>query len=164
LAGEKYCLAFQSIHGIDIVCLRYFNVYGPKQTVTSEGSVIPEFLRRIGENKPLRIHGGGRQLRNFIYVADAVEATILAAEVKKASARVVDVGTGKPTSILASANQLMRLCGYRRARKVPTKPRPGDALRSQADTSRAKAILGFKAKTRLEDGLKSLSRGSSIAG
>ena len=131
-------------------------MYGPRQREDSEASVIPAFLGRIRQRKPLVIHGNGRQVRDFIYVEDAVEATVLAAEVKRVSGKIVNVGTGKAASILALARQLTTLADKSKPRVIHEKPRSGDIFRSCADTFKAKATLGFEATTALEEGLKML--------
>ena len=104
------------------------------------------------------LHGSGRQVRDFIHVSDAVEATMLAGEVERASGMALNVGTGKATSILTLADQVTKLSGAVKSRKRFGKPRPGDTIRSCADTSKARSILGFEAKIQLEDGLKALMR------
>lgn len=156
LASESYCRAFQRTYGVDTVCLRYFNVYGSRQRASGEAAVIPEFLKKIRERKPLRIRGTGHQVRDFIHVDDVVNATLLAAEKQRASGRVLNVGTGTPTSILALAKQLLVLTGQARLRKLHLSSRPGDIMRSCAETSKASEILGFCPKVSLEDGLRSL--------
>lgn len=163
LAGEKFCLAFQRTYGLETVCLRYFNVYGLRQRTSGEAAAIPRFLERIRQRKPLEIHGTGRQVRDFVHVRDVVDATILAAEKRHVSG-VVNVGTGKTTSIIALANQLLALTGRPSLGKVHLSARQGDILRSCADTSKAKTMLGFQAKIFLHDGLRSMiasQRGSS---
>jgi UDP-glucose 4-epimerase len=122
LAGEKYCQAFQRTYGLETVCLRYFNVYGPRQRSDGEATVVAEFLSRIRQGEPLKIHGSGRQIRDFIYVDDAVEATLLAAKVSRVSGELVNIGTGTPTSILNLADQLTALVGDATLRKVRAKP------------------------------------------
>mgnify|MGYP000394964556 CR=1 FL=1 len=81
LTGEYYCKAFSVVYGLKTVCLRYFNVYGPRQDPTSQyAAVIPRFITRILDNKPPIIYGDGRQTRDFTYVKDVAIANILAAE------------------------------------------------------------------------------------
>jgi len=155
LAGEKFCRAFQRTYGLQTVCLRYFNVYGLRQRISGEAAVIPGFLRRIRQGKPLEIHGTGRQVRDFVHVRDVVDATLLAAE-KRQPGDVVNVGTGKTTSIGTLANQLLALTGRPSLRKVHLSARQGDIFRSCADPSRAKAMLGFHARISLDDGLRSM--------
>jgi len=158
LAAEKYCQAFWMTYGLDTVCLRYFNVYGPRQRAKGEAAVVPEFLSKLRRERPLVIHDRGRQVRDFVHVGDVVRATILAARTRKASGETINVGTGNATSILALANRLIELAGGPRSRKIFDKPRVGDIYRSCADTSKAKKILGFEAKIDLEQGLKALTR------
>jgi UDP-glucose 4-epimerase len=161
LAGEKFCQAFERTYGLGAICLRYFNVYGPRQRISGEAAVIPGFVRRIRQGKHLEIHGTGRQVRDFVHVADVVDATLLAAE-KRHVSDVVNVGTGRTTSIIALADQLLALTGRSNLRKVYMSARQGDMLQSCADTSKANAMLGFQARIPLNDGLRSMIGSQSL--
>jgi len=101
-ASELYCGSFEENHGIETISLRYFNIYGPRQASTQYSGVISVFARRLLRRLPLRIFGDGSQSRDFIYVADAVEATVAALE-KPLLNRVFNIATGRETTILKLA-------------------------------------------------------------
>ncbi|ASJ16223.1 nucleoside-diphosphate sugar epimerase [Thermococcus chitonophagus] len=151
LAGEHYCRVFYEIYGVPTVVLRYFNVYGPRQSSAYAG-VISIFMRNAIKNKPLTIFGDGKQTRDFIYVKDVVEANLLVAKKKKAEGEVFNVATGKETTVLELALKIIDLSGASSS-IVFAPPRPGDIRRSVADISKLRK-LGFSPKYTLEEGLK----------
>ena len=104
LRVEKYCQKFWDEHGLETVCLRYFNVYGPRQTAGQYAGVISRFFDRFKNKLPPIIYGDGKQTRDFVYVDDVVEATVLALNCEKAAGKILNVGTGKATSV----NQLSK--------------------------------------------------------
>lgn len=151
--GEQFAKLFFNLYKIQIVSLRYFNVYGPRISFDSEDSaVIGKFLRQKIEGKPLTIYGSGKQTRAFSYVGDVADANIKAALSKKLEGgEIINVGSTKPYSI----NYLAKLIGGR-IKYLP--PRDGDILRSQADITRAKKLLGWKPKVDFENGIKRTSQ------
>jgi len=150
LAGEYYCRVVQEVYGLATVCLRYFNVYGPRQDPDSQyAAVIPRFISRVAAGKPPVIFGDGEQTRDFTFIADAVEANILAAE--SDAAGIFNVGRGESTTINELAEFIIRLMGNS-VRPVHEGPRPGDPRHSLADVSKARAF-GYKPKYDLEKGL-----------
>ncbi|MFA4700951.1 SDR family oxidoreductase [Pyrococcus kukulkanii] len=151
LAGEHYCRVFYEIYGVPTVVLRYFNVYGPRQSSAYAG-VISIFMRNAIKNEPLTIFGDGKQTRDFIYVKDVVEANLLVAQKKRAEGEVFNVATGKETTVLELALKIIDLSGSSSS-IVFAPPRPGDIRRSVADISKLKK-LGFSPKYTLEEGLK----------
>ncbi|RLF89683.1 nucleoside-diphosphate sugar epimerase [Thermococci archaeon] len=151
LAGEHYCRVFYEIYGVPTVVLRYFNVYGPRQSSAYAG-VISIFMRNAIKNEPLTIFGDGKQTRDFIYVKDVVEANLLVAKKKRAEGEVFNVATGKETSVLELALKIIDLSGASSS-IVFAPPRPGDIRRSVADISKLRK-LGFSPKYSLEEGLK----------
>jgi len=152
LTGEYYCKAFSVVYGLKTVCLRYFNVYGPKQDPTSQyAAVIPRFITRILDNKPPIIYGDGKQTRDFTYVKDVVIANILAAETDAEG--VFNIANGKRISINELANEIMDIIG-KRLDPIYDKPRPGDIKDSLADISKARMKINYKPKYNLEKGLE----------
>lgn len=155
LAGEYYCRVFQEVYGLPTVCLRYFNVYGPRQDPNSQYSaVIPRFMKSVSEDKPPIIFGDGEQTRDFTFVKDAVEANILAAE--SDATGILNIGRGESTSI----NRLAKLIiGFTKntLKPIHDKPSPGDIRHSLADISRARAF-GYEPKFSLEQGLREATR------
>ncbi len=135
------------------VCLRYFNVYGPRQNSNSDYSgVISKFIKRMLANESPVIYGDGQQTRDFIYVKDVVRANILAMESDKAVGKVINIATGKPTSINELVEILKRIIMRDLSPRYEQK-RIGDIKHSYADTKKAEKILGFEAEYSLENGL-----------
>jgi UDP-glucose 4-epimerase len=153
LAAEQYCAAFTSVYGLETVRLRYFNVYGPRQTPDSPyAAVIPLFIQALSEGHSPLIHGDGEQSRDFTYVADVVQANLRAAEAPDVAGKVYNVACGQRTSLLDLVMILNSLLGTDVA---PTHgpARPGDVKHSQADIARAKADLGYRPTTDMYTGL-----------
>jgi len=154
LASEFYCSLYYRDYGLDVVALRYFNVYGPRQTVSEEMGVIPIFVRRALAKQRLRIFGDGKQTRDFLNVGDVVDANLLAYASKKAKGAIMNIGGGGlEISIEELAKVVMRLCGYD-APMVYADPKPGDIRRLAADNTRAKDLIGYMPKVSLDDGLR----------
>jgi len=151
LASEYYCNVFQWIYKLPTVCLRFFNVYGPRQDPASQyAAVIPKFVQSISQGNPPVIFGDGEQTRDFTFVKDVVAASILAAESNFTG--IFNISNGESVSI----NQLVELISGFMGNKIAPiyeEPRVGDILHSLADISRAKAF-GYESKYSLEDGLK----------
>ena len=154
LAAEKYCLCYNRLYGMENVCLRYFNVYGQHQRYDAYGNVIPIFLTKLRRGEALTVYGDGEQTRDFVYVGDVVEATVLALGCEKAAGEILNVGTGKATSV----NQLSRIftklmhCSSVKPKYVAR--REGEIRHSQADITKAKKILGYRPRVSLGQGLK----------
>jgi len=142
LVGEQFAKMFVNLYKIPIVCLRYFNIYGPRIDFNSDYSlVLGKFLRLKMQNKPLTIFGDGEQTRAFCYVEDVVEANIKTAESKKIKGgEIINIGQEKSYSI----NYLAELVGGK-VQYLP--PRVGDPLNTQADISLARQLLGWQSKT-----------------
>jgi UDP-glucose 4-epimerase len=154
LASEHYCAAFSEVYGLETVRLRYFNVFGPRQTPDSPyAAVIPLFIRALTRGERPLIHGDGQQSRDFTYVADAVQANLKAAEAAGVSGRVYNVACGKRTSLLQLVAHLNDLLGARiEPRHGPA--RAGDVKHSLADVERARTELGYRPSTDMVEGLR----------
>jgi len=151
LAGEYYCQVFFEVFGLPIICLRYFNVYGPRQDPSSQyAAVIPRFINRLFKDESPIIFGDGEQTRDFTFVRGAAEANILAAE--SDATGVFNIGTGRRVSINKLARLINRLIG-KDIEPIYQEPRPGDIRHSLADISKAKQF-GYNPKYNLEEGLK----------
>jgi len=151
LAGEYYCQVFYEVFDLPTICLRYFNVYGPRQDPGSQyAAVIPTFIDRLFKDEPPIIFGDGEQTRDFTFVKDAVEANILAAE--SDATGVFNIGTGKRVSINELARLLTKLTD-KDIKPIHREPRTGDIRHSLADISRAKQF-GYNTKYNLEKGLR----------
>lgn len=154
LAGEHYCTAFTSVYALETVRLRFFNVFGPRQDAKSPYSgVIALFIAAMTEGRRPTIFGDGAQVRDFVYVANVVEALLRAAEAAPAVGNVYNIGNGVGTTILELVQALNRLLG---ARLEPHfgPPRPGDVRYSQADIARARRDLGYAPTVSFEDGVQ----------
>jgi UDP-glucose 4-epimerase len=160
LAGELYVRAAAAHSPLETVSLRFFNVYGPRQDPDSPyAAVIPIFLRRLREGRPLPVTGDGAQTRDFTFVGDVVQGIIGAAGATGVSGRVYNLAGGRAITVRELAETLARLAGARvEIEFVP--PRPGDIRDSWADVSAARGDLGFEARTSLEDGLRRTLDGS----
>ncbi len=153
LTGEKYCQVFSEIYGLATVCLRYFNVFGPRQDPFSQyTAVIPNFITRLLSDKAPIIHGDGEQSRDFTHVANIVEANLQVALVPDVSGQVFNLGNGVQTSVNGLAKTLTELT-KKDIEPVHEEERPGDVKHSFADISKAEALLNYKPRVSLKDGL-----------
>ncbi len=151
LCGEHYLSYYQRTSGIQVVSLRYANVYGPRQDPDGEAGVISIFLQKMLNNEQPIINGNGRQTRDFVFVDDVVEANLSA--MGQHSQGVYNVGTGTETSI----NELFRmLASFTGAscKEVHGPAKPGEQMRSVIDSARIKQDLGWDCKVDLSEGLK----------
>lgn len=151
LTGEYYCQVFHQVYGLPTVCLRYFNIYGPRQDPTSQyAAVIPLFIQKVLDDRPPIIFGDGKQTRDFAFVKDVVEANILAAE--SDAAGVYNIGKGERVSINRLAELVIKLVGNS-VEPVHEESRAGDIRHSLADISKARQF-GYNPKYNLEEGLR----------
>ena len=149
LCAEEYVTGWNRIHGTDHTVLRFANVYGPRQSAALEGGVVSIFMERLRRGDETLVFGDGEQTRDYVFVADVVEAVLAAA----GRGGVFNVGSGTETTV----NELHRLCAeIAGAERAPTHvaARPGDARRSVLDSSLAGRELGWQARTSLEAGLR----------
>jgi UDP-glucose 4-epimerase len=162
LAAEHYCRNFQELYGLRTVCLRYFNVFGPRQDPSSQyAAVVPVFFRDIVAKGRVTVFGDGEQTRDFIFVDDVVRANLLAAEKGSADGCVLNIATGRGTGVNALAKEIARILGRPLVvKKAPA--RSGDIRHSFADISRARKVLGYRPKTVLAEGLRAFC--SAMAG
>ncbi len=153
-AGEKYCRVFETAFGLETVCLRYFNIFGPRQDPYSQyAAVIPLFILRFLGGEPPVIHGDGEQSRDFTYVSNVVQANLLAAEAAGVRGRVFNIGCGDRTTVKMLAGLIRDILGS------PLNPsfdadRPGDVKHSHADISQARAVLGYEPGVDFREGLE----------
>lgn len=151
LINEHYCLAFTALQGLPTVCLRYFNVYGPRQRPDSQlASVIPKFIQKIKAGKPPIIFGNGEQTRDFVYIRDIVSANILAAESNLTG--IFNIGSGEETSLNTLTRIILKLMNRGDLLPVYEKEKEGEIKYSLADISKARSF-GYTPDYSLEEGL-----------
>jgi UDP-glucose 4-epimerase len=154
LAAERFCVSFARVYGLETVALRYFNVFGPRQDPTSQyAAVVPLFVRGIQEGRPVTVYGDGEQSRDFTYVANVVEANLLAAEAEGAAGTVLNIATGGSETVNTLAETIGRLLDLPVERAYAPQ-RPGDVKQSWADVQRARETIGFEPRIGFEDGLR----------
>jgi UDP-glucose 4-epimerase len=154
LAGEHYCACCTAVYGLETVRLRFFNVFGPRQDPSSPYSgVIALFIAAMTQGRRPTIYGDGLQARDFVYVANVVQALMRAAVAPGVAGKVYNIGSGTSTTILDLVHHLNSLLGTRiEPQHMPA--RAGDIRFSQADISRARNELGFEPTISFEEGLK----------
>jgi len=151
--GEIYARIYSSLYGLPVVCLRYFNVFGPRQDPTSEyAAAIPKFISRMLQAKRPVIFGDGRQTRDFVFVEDVARANLLAAD-SNATGVTVNVATGERYSLNNLVAILVELLGSD-LQPVYEAARPGEVRDSQADISLAKRTIGYLPQVSLRQGLE----------
>ena len=153
-AGEAYCSSFYEVYGLETVSLRYFNVFGPRQSPISEyAAVIPNFFGAAFLDEPPVVYGDGKQSRDFTYVGNAVAANIAAATAPAAAGQVFNVACGETHSVNSLISHIARLVG--KPLVALHKPaRVGEIRMSLADISKARRLLGYEPTVLLEDGLR----------
>lgn len=155
LVGEHYCRLYCNLYGLETVCLRYFNVFGPNQDPHSEYSaVIPKFIGALLAMEPVTVYGDGDQSRDFTYVDNVVKANMLAMRAGgEASGKIFNVGCGESISLNDLIRSLEHILNIR-ATVNYAKTRPGDVRHSLADITLARRILGYAPEIKTEEGLR----------
>ena len=154
LAAERYCVSFARVYPLETVALRYFNVFGPNQDPTSQyAAVVPRFITAVADGHAVPIYGDGEQRRDFTYVTNVVEANLLAAGADGVSGEVLNVATGRATTVNELADAIGLLLG-RTVDRDEHPARAGDVRDSWADVSRARELLGWEPRVALEAGLQ----------
>ena len=154
LAAERFCTSFSRVYGMEIVSLRYFNVFGPRQDPTSQyAAVVPRFIRAIADGDPVTIYGDGEQSRDFTFVDNVVSANLLAADAPNAGGEILNVATGGSVTV----NALAAAIGALLDKPVETSYEPAreaDVRASWADIAEAKRLLGYEPRVDFADGLR----------
>lgn len=154
LVGEQYCKLFYDLYGLETVSLRYFNVFGPHQDENSQyAAVIPKFITAMLKNERPTIYGDGEQSRDFTYIKDTVEATLITCDVKAAAGKVFNIASGETITL----NELLDKLNIILNTEIKPKyahVRSGDIKHSMADISRAQKVLGLEPKYGIEYGLQ----------
>ena len=155
LAAERYCISFSRVYErFESVVVRYFNVFGPRQSPFSQyAAVVPLFITAIANGRPVTIEGDGEQRRDFTYVENVVDGTLRAGDTAGVSGRIFNLAASAP----ASVNELAELIGTivgRPVERTAAPQRAGDIRNSWADISAARETLGYEPSVGLEDGLR----------
>lgn len=154
LTGENYCCAFFNVYGLPTVSLRYFNVFGPRQDPASQyAAVIPKFVASLLRGEPPTIYGDGTQSRDFTFVANVVQANLLACEREQAIGQVMNVACGERHTLLDLYGHLEALTGVE-LEPVFAEPRGGDVKHSLAAIDRARQALGYAPVVDWREGLR----------
>jgi dTDP-L-rhamnose 4-epimerase len=154
---EEMCLAIGRAYKIPVVALRYFNVYGPRQSLSNPYTgVVAIFLSRVKNNHPPLVFEDGMQSRDFVYISDIVEANILAMKRREANFDFFNVGGGNSYTILEVAKTIISLCKKDLKPKILNKFRAGDIRHCYADITKISKKLGFKPRISFEEGIKKL--------
>jgi nucleoside-diphosphate-sugar epimerase len=155
LVGEYYCQVFTRTYNLETVCLRYFNVFGPRQDPGSPYSgVISRFISALMSDQQPVIYGDGEQSRDFTYVDNVVKANLSAAQTTSGVGLVINVATGERTTLNELLTALKRLTGKTDVEVIYEEPRAGDVLHSLADITRAREMLNYQTRIGLEEGLQ----------
>ena len=155
LAAERYCVSFSRVYeSFEAVVLRYFNVFGPRQSPFSQyAAAVPLFITKIAAGQPIDVYGDGEQSRDFTYVGNVVDATIRAGDAEGANGEIFNVAAGSPASVNTVAETIGTIVGKPvERRELPR--RPGDLRDSWADLSKSERVLGYTPETPLEEGLR----------
>ena len=155
IAADRMCYAYIQTYGMDISIVRCFNIFGPRQRDLGYGGVISIFTRRVLNDVLPIIYGDGTQTRDYTYIKDAVRAYDLVLNHNKPITEPINFGTGKEVTIIDLANKIIDLCGKKgEIKPVHVGARIGEVKRLIADATKAKKLLGWAPKYRLEEGLK----------
>ncbi len=154
LAGEHYCRCATAVYGLETVRLRFFNVFGPRQDAKSPYSgVIALFITAMKQGRAPTVFGDGLQSRDFVYIANVVQALIKAGQAAGTSGNVYNIGNGQATTVLDLVRHLNELLGTQ-LKPTHGPPRAGDVRFSLADIGRARRDLGYEPTVTFAEGLK----------
>ena len=154
LAAERFCTSFSRVYGMEIVSLRYFNVFGPRQDPLSQyAAVVPRFIRAVAAGQPVTVYGDGEQSRDFTYVDNVVAANLLAADAASVHGEIVNVATGSSVTVNELADTIGQLLDLP-VEKAYEPEREADVRASWADLASAHRLLGYETQVDLEEGLR----------
>jgi UDP-glucose 4-epimerase len=154
LAAERFCTSFSRVYSMEIVSLRYFNVFGPRQDPLSQyAAVVPRFIRAVAAGQPVTVYGDGEQSRDFTYVDNVVVANLLASDADKVAGEIVNVATGASVTVNELADTIGRLLSLP-VEKAYEPEREADVRASWADLAEARRLLGYEPQVEFEEGLR----------
>ncbi len=153
LTGEYYCQTFAQVYGLETACLRYFNVFGPRQDPLSQyAAVIPLFITQMLDSQPPLIHGDGLQSRDFTYVDNVVHGNLLAAQVPGISGEVMNLATGGRVTLQELVEKINGILGTH-IQAIHDDERTGDIKHSRADIQKARDLLHYEPIIGFDEGL-----------
>ena len=154
LAAERFCTSFSRVYSMEVVSLRYFNVFGPRQDPLSQyAAVVPRFIRAVAAGQAVTVFGDGEQSRDFTYVDNVVAANLLAADAPSVHGEIVNVATGSSVTVNELADTIGRLLDVP-VEKAYEPEREADVRASWADLASAHRLLGYETQVELDDGLR----------
>jgi len=153
LSAEYYCRTYANLYGLPVRILRLFNVYGPEQ-LNNDSGVIAHFLNMASRGKAPEIYGNGRQIRDFVFIRDVIDAILQTLRSKLSSGIVMNIGSGKPVTINEVARKVIRLLQKDSLCPIYLPARPGDITSSLANISLARRKLGFQPQLDIDEGLR----------
>jgi len=152
--AEIYFRSFYETYGVQSVCLRYYNVFGPRQDPTSQyAAAIPLFVSALMRDKPPTIFDDGEQSRGFTYIENVMQANWLAANAKETHGEAANISTKNAVTVNTVVNTIRKLLGKENIKPVYVPPRPGDIKHSLADVKRAKELIGYVPFVSFEEGI-----------
>lgn len=155
LMGEYYCQVFSKVYNLETICLRYFNVFGPRQNPASQYSgVISRFIDALMSGKTPVIYGDGEQSRDFTFIANVVDANVKAAQTAQGIGTVMNAANGERISLNELLEVLKKITAQETVSAEYQPERKGDVKHSQADNRRAVECLGYEKRVGLEEGLR----------
>jgi UDP-glucose 4-epimerase len=155
LAAENYAILYHTLHGMETVGLRYFNVFGPRQDPDSQyAAVVPIFTRELLGGKSPAIFGDGEQTRDFTYIENVVSGNIIAMTSEGIGGDIFNLAAGENHSVNSLFLKLRAITGAKGAEATYAPPRKGDVLHSRADVSKARKLMGYRVLVSFEEGLR----------
>lgn len=152
--AEKFCMMYQKEFGLKAVIVKWFSVYGPGQKHYGVQKAVPTFIVRALKNEPIPVFDKGFQTADFIFTSDAVTATVLLGESKKAEGKIIEIGTGEETRVIDIAKMILKMTGSKSKIKfLPMRKGEDHNAKVVANTKLLKELTGFKAKVGLEEGM-----------
>jgi dTDP-L-rhamnose 4-epimerase len=156
---EQICLLVGETYNLPVSVLRYFNVYGPRQSLRNPYTgVLNTFITRLLNGKPPQVYEDGRESRDFVHVKDVVQACLMAMTREEANGQIINVGSGQALSLLQAAQTVARIFGGPEP-IITGQYRAGDIRHCHADLSRARQLLGYEPGVMFEDGMRELIDG-----
>jgi len=152
--GEIYCKAYYETYGLETICLRYYNVFGPRQDPNSQyAAAVPLFVSALMRNQPPTIFGDGEQTRGFTYINNVMQANYLAAQASKTTGEAINISTSNAVTVNTVVKTIKTLLDKNHIDPEYVPPRPGDIKHSLADINQAKALIGYEPLISFEEGM-----------